>query len=88
MRAISKADVEKTAKQKGDFAWYEVVKSLSDINICKALANVEGLSTYIQSDLVRIVVPDGDDYYFDPLNNNDQLIGLMIKHDVVREWEG
>lgn len=76
-----------TEKKDLEIAWFEQVESLSDLAICKVLANIEGLHTYVQFDIVRVVVTDGDDYYFNPISNNDQLIDLMIKHDVQRNFE-
>lgn len=63
------------------------VMLLSDFDICQRLANLEGLLTYEQRHSVRINVPDGDDYYFNPLEDNDQMVALMIKYDVVRTFQ-
>tara|TARA_Y100001936_G_C15935337_1_gene591691 strand:+ start:318 stop:734 length:417 start_codon:yes stop_codon:yes gene_type:complete len=63
------------------------VMLLSDFDICQRLANLEGLLTYEQRQSVRINVPDGDDYYFNPLEDNDQMVALMIKYDVVRTFQ-
>lgn len=76
-----------TETDKQDLVMFCKVKALSDLEICKHLADIEGLQTYVQLDSVRVNVPDGDDYYFNPLCNNDQLIALMQKHGVERTWE-
>ena len=72
---------------KKDLVMCRKVKALSDLEICKLLADIEGLKTYVQLDSVRVSVPDGDDYYFNPLYDNNQLIALMQKHGVERTWE-
>ena len=76
-----------TIKKEQDLAWFKQVESLSDLSICKILAELEGLQTYVQFETVRVVVADGDDYYFNPLENNDQFVDLFIKHDVQRTYE-
>lgn len=72
---------------KKDEQVYDKVIALTDLEICQQLATIEGLQTYIQFDSVRVQVTDGDDYYLNPLENSDQLINLMIKHEVQRNWE-
>ena len=74
-------------KEDKDLEKFNKVMSLTDLEICMHLARIEGLNTYIQSSSVRIVVADGDDYYFNPLDDSDQLIELMVKHNVQRFYE-
>jgi hypothetical protein len=74
-------------KQEKDIELYNQVVALSDLDICKFLAEIENLQTYEQMGAVRVVVVDGDDYYFDPLNNGAQCIKLIAKHDVQRTYE-
>lgn len=45
-----------------DIVWYDAIKDLSDLSICKVLAKIEDLKTYLESDTVRVVVVDGEDY--------------------------
>lgn len=77
-------DKEKSDKE---IAMCNKVEALTDFEICKFIADLECLPTYAQFGVLRVMVEDGDDYYFNPLENNDQLVALMVKHDVVRRWE-
>lgn len=70
-----------------DLAMYRKVKALSELEICIYLAQIEGLQIYVQFNSVRVNVAEGDDYYFNPLANSEQLMELMVKHDVERTWE-
>lgn len=70
-----------------EVAWCNIVEALSDLAICKALAKIEELQAYVQSDTLWVVVTDGNDYCFNPLMNNDQCVDLMIKYDVERIYE-
>lgn len=63
------------------------VMRLSDLEICQHLADIEGLQTYVQFSSIRCIVRDGDDYYFNPLDNNDQCFSLMEKYRVARTYE-
>jgi hypothetical protein len=74
-------------KQEKDIELYNQVAALSDLDICKFLAEIENLQTYVQMGTVRVVVVDGDDYYFDPLNNSGQCIKLIEKHEVERSYQ-
>lgn len=73
--------------QEKNIEMYNQVMALSDFDICKYLAEIEGLQTYTQAGDVRVVVPDGDDYHFDPLNNVNQCDELISKHGVKRRYE-
>jgi hypothetical protein len=73
-------------KKDQDLQMYDKVISLSDLAICLLLAKIEKLPTYTQLGLVKIVAEDGNDYFFNPLENNDQFVGLIEKHDVERVW--
>tara|TARA_R110002033_G_scaffold135713_6_gene175480 strand:+ start:30772 stop:31179 length:408 start_codon:yes stop_codon:yes gene_type:complete len=77
----------KLKDQTQDILMFNKVMALSDVEICKYIAEIEGLSTYVQSGSVRVMVTDGDDYYFNPLTDNNQLIFIMIKHEVERDFE-
>lgn len=74
-------------KKAADLAWYRRVMALSDLGICLVLARIEALQVYYQFGSVRINVGDGDDYYFNPLQDNNQCVAMMIKHNVERTWE-
>lgn len=77
-----------TAKEKDlEVDWHNTVVALSDLSICKVLAKIEELQTYVHLNTVRVVAPDGDDYCFNPIANNDQCVDLIIKHDVQRTYE-
>lgn len=78
---------EQTAKQKKDLAVYHKVIKLSDLQVCIALAILEGLKTTIQSGSVRVVTEGGIDYFFNPLANNDQFVTLMQKYNVERTYQ-
>lgn len=69
-----------------DLEMYNKVITLSDFDICLFLAEIEDLQVYTQFGSVRIVVENGDDYYFNPLENSDQFLELIEKHDVERVW--
>ena len=62
---------------------------MGDLTIPKRLAKIEGLTFYVQFDTVRILVPDGDDYYFDPENDDALCFKLMVKYKVefMPSWE-
>ena len=69
-----------------DELMFDKVMTLTDIEICQQLAEIKGLSFYVQFDSIRIAVADGDDFYFDPLNNNDQLNDLTQEFEVERRY--
>jgi len=79
--------VAKKIKDDADLAWFDKIIAFDDLTICRLLADVEGLPHYVQFEQIRIVVSDGDDYYFNPLVNGDQCIALVKKHDVERTWQ-
>ena len=35
---------------------------------------------------MRVLVEDGDDYYFDPLSDANQCVALLQKHNVERKY--
>ncbi len=78
---------EQTAKQKKDLAVYRKVIKLSDLQVCIALAILEGLKTYIHCGGLRVETDDGIGYFFNPLANNDQFVGLMQKYNVERTYQ-
>ncbi len=63
------------------------VSKLANIEICLMLAKIKGLSTYVQNDQVRIIVEDGDDYYFNPIDNAAQALDLAFEFTVLRDFE-
>jgi hypothetical protein len=67
------------------FTYYELF-ALSDIEIAKLIAQIKELTVYEQSGLLR-VVQDGDDYYFDPVNDKALCVNLMDEFDVERIHE-
>lgn len=69
-----------------ELAMHDAVLALTDFDICRHLAELEGLSWYEQFGSVRIMVVDGDDYYFNPLNDNDQWAALFHKYQVERTY--
>lgn len=55
----------------------------SNIRLCEKLAELEGHEvSYVQFDCVRICVPDGDDFYFNPLENDELCFQLLLKYNV------
>ncbi len=73
--------------KKEDEIMHDRVMALTDFEICQHLAEIEGLNTYAQFDSIRVQVTDGDDYYFNPLADSSQLVALIEKHDVLRNYE-
>ncbi|TQF66193.1 hypothetical protein [Pseudoalteromonas luteoviolacea] len=62
-------------------------KSLNDFEICKLIADLKSLNTYKQSGQVRVVVENGEDYYFNPIENETQALSLVLEFKVLRGYE-
>jgi hypothetical protein len=60
---------------------------LSNLEICFEIAKIKGLNVYEQFGSARIVVAEGDDYYFNPVEDKSLCAELMDEFDVERIYE-
>lgn len=70
------------------------MKELTDLELCKRIAEIEGVGKIHFSDVEgyehHLYIDDDEDkwaYYINPLVDDALCFQLMVKYDVIREWE-
>lgn len=70
-----------------ELAVFDKVMNLSNLEICRQLAEIQSLKHYEKDGVIYIANDNGADYRYDPLVDNEQLDALTKEFDVTQEYE-